>query len=109
MRPQASAVVNMRSFYVRKKLHTESYTQFYTDLNKLAEKCSLHNKVSSIKLKLFMEASRESFFYNKLADMKYDTLGLDDLQFILQISEKDEGNSPSVEIIENPRGSGFKN
>ena len=56
-----------------------------------------------------MEASRESFFYNKLADMKYDTLGLDDLQFILQISEKDEGNSPSVEIIENPRGSGFKN
>ena len=96
----------MRSFYERRKRHTESYTQFYTNLNNLAEKCSLHNKVSSIKLKLFMEASMESFFYNKLADMKYDTLGIEELLFILQIYEKDEGNSSSIEIINN---SGIEN
>ena len=49
MRPPASVVVNMRSFYERKKLSTESYSYYYTDFDKLAERCSLENKVDSIK------------------------------------------------------------
>ena len=56
-----------------------------------------------------MEASKEPFFYKKLADVNYGTLGLDELLFILQISEKGEGKDQSVEIIENPRGSRIEN
>ena len=44
----------------------------------------------------------------KLAEVNYATLGLDELLFIFQISEKGEKDS-SVEIIENPRGSGIEN
>ena len=44
MRPRASVVVNMRSFYDRKKLSTYS-----------------------IKFKLFMEASKEPFFFKKIS------------------------------------------
>ena len=49
-----------------------------------------------------MEASKEPFFYKKLADVNYGTLGLEELLFILQISKKGQGKDSSVEIIENP-------
>ena len=53
-----------------------------------------------------MEARKEPFFYKKLADANYRTLSLEELLFILQISENVEGkDSP----IENPRGSVIEN
>ena len=65
MRPQAMEVVNMKAFYNRKKMHTESYNHYSDDLNKLAEKCPLENREDSIKWKLFMEASKEPYFYDE--------------------------------------------
>ena len=96
-----SLLVTMMSFYDRKKLSSESYSHFYKNLNNLAEQWALNNKMEFIKLKMFMEARKEHFFYKKLANANYGILSLEEFLFILQNSENGEGKDSS---IENHRG-----
>ena len=64
-RPRAMAVVNIKAFYDRKKLPIESFNHYFNDLNRLAKRCALENREDSIKWKLFMEASKEPYFYDE--------------------------------------------
>ena len=55
---------------------------------------------------MFMEARKEPFIYEKIANVNYGTLSLELLLFMLQNSKKDKAKDSS---IENPRGSGIEN
>ena len=55
---------------------------------------------------MFMEARKEPFIYEKIANVNYGTLSLELLLFMLQNSKKDKAKDSS---IENPRGSSIEN
>ena len=96
-KPRASWLVSMMAFYDGKKLGSESYSHFYKDFNFLAEQCALNNKSEFIKLKIFMEARKEKYFYEKLANFICEAQYLEELLFILQNSENDERKDSSIE------------
>ena len=65
----------------------------------MAEQCALNNKLEFIKLKIFMEAHKEKYFYEKLANFICEAQYLEELLFILQNSENDERKDSSIENL----------
>ena len=78
-KPKHTIVKSLSEFQDRSKLKTETYSNFYKDLNRLAELCDFSNKEEFLKYKLFLAARNEPFFTVKLADFDYATNTVGDL------------------------------
>ena len=98
-KPQQTIVKSLAEFQDRSKLKTESYNNFFKDLNRLAELCDFSNKEEFLKYKLFLAARNEPFFVVKLADFDYAASTVGDLLAQLSNLEAayiDTNNVPST-------------
>ena len=84
------------------KQKSESYNQYFKDLNRLVELCRFrHRKSEFLKYKLFLAACSEIFFAIKLADLDYEHSTPKDLLTQLQTLEVAFKDSSTVRSVHN--------
>ena len=94
--PHDTLINSLKEFQDRVKQKSESYSQYYKDLNRLAELCKFRHKSEFLKYKLFQVARSEQFFAKNLADFNYEGRSVSDFLTQLQNLEVAYKNSLNI-------------